>query len=211
MSLSVQTAFAEKQLHAKLGWIVLKVFPKVMQWILTAHIGVAGLHTRYCTRNYNLQIVLTHYENDLMQKLPKIDDFTVELCYKILRSENYLHGSPNVASFTVAETEIADDIRCILRSTNEIIEKESRDITENYVFKYLYKLELVLSRIDKFLNENCNDCRTLYHDVCKEVIDEQACLDELKKLRIIDGIHFLSNKLVVDASCDLLKCFSYTI
>ncbi|CAC5384485.1 unnamed protein product [Mytilus coruscus] len=150
--------------------------------------------TRYRNRNYNLQMILTDNENDLMQKLPKIDEFTIELCYKILRSENYLHDSSTVASFTVAETEVADDIRCILRSTNEIVEKESRDITQNYAFKYLYKLELALRRIDKFLNENCNNCQTLYHDVCKEEIDEQGCLDELKKLQLIDVGPVISDK-----------------
>ncbi|VDI02853.1 Hypothetical predicted protein [Mytilus galloprovincialis] len=188
MSLSV-----ERRLHAKLGWIVLKVFPKVMQWILTAHIGVAGLHTRYRNRNYNLQMILTDNENNLMQKLPKIDEFTIELCYKILRSENYLHSSTD-ASFSVDETVVSDDIRCILLSTNDIIKKESRDITQNYAIKHLYKFELLLRRIDKFLNENGNICRSLYHEICKENIDELACLDELKKLQLIEVGPIISDR-----------------
>ncbi|CAG2184702.1 unnamed protein product [Mytilus edulis] len=58
-----------------------------------------------------------------MEKLPNTDDFTIELCYKILRYENVLHEPSckwgNVPHDT--EVEIGDDVQRILNATNDVI------------------------------------------------------------------------------------------
>lgn len=96
---------------AKLGNIVLHLFPKLLQIILKTRIGPSGLHAKYQLKD--IRIALSESEMHLMENLPNMDEFTIELCYKILRYENLMIG-PSCKWGNVPndrEVEIGDDVQ----------------------------------------------------------------------------------------------------
>ncbi|VDI75434.1 Hypothetical predicted protein [Mytilus galloprovincialis] len=75
-----------KERQARLHNIVKNVFPKVMQQIFKECVSPRGLQGKY--KQKFITIDFTANEISLMVRLPNIDDFSIELCYKILRYEN---------------------------------------------------------------------------------------------------------------------------
>lgn len=59
-----------------------------MQTILKEFMSPKGLQVKY--RLKDIRTALTENETSLMEKLPNMDEFTIELCYKILRYENVM-------------------------------------------------------------------------------------------------------------------------
>lgn len=91
--------------------------------------------TQWLCRQYNHNNIvspLNEYEIKLMDALPNMDNFTIELCYKILRYE-WLIDEPTCEWGNIpldTEMTIADDIQRILNATNEILSMQEECITE---------------------------------------------------------------------------------
>ncbi|CAG2241052.1 unnamed protein product [Mytilus edulis] len=178
-----------KERHAKLGCMVLRLFPKVMQMILKDYITPKGLQTRFSKNDFRL--VFTNNEVVLMEKLPNIDDFTVEISYKILRFEfNMLHEPKckwgNVPHYT--DVEIADDIQRIIHATNSIIKINTNNVTENYSENLLEEIKMMVTRIDSYLKQD--DLRSLYNSLCRSETDSNAILQDLTSVKAIEGKFF---------------------
>ncbi|XP_076085238.1 uncharacterized protein LOC143056051 isoform X2 [Mytilus galloprovincialis] len=175
---------ASKERQAKLCNIVQKLFPKVMQHIFKECVSPRGLQGKY--KQKFITIDFTENEISLMEKLPNIDDFTIELCYKILRYENVLHEPlckwGNVPHDT--EVEIADDVQRILNATNDVISRKSKEISELYYEEFQTRTEQVLKRVDEYL---CQDtCSQLYQTFHSSDINISGKLQELTLMQEIN-------------------------
>lgn len=174
-----------KERQAKLGNIVLKILPKVMQTILKECISPRALHVKYQLKD--IRTSLTEKEISVMEKLPNIDEFTIELCYKILRYENLILEpsckwglSPNDT-----DVEIADDIQRILIATNEVICKQFDDVSDNYYEGFQKIMQKILKRVDKFLHQDFSV--KLYKTIFQSDINSTHILQDLALLKQIDG------------------------
>lgn len=173
---------------ALLGTFVLRLFPQVMQCIIKEYITPRGLTEKY--KQKDIRAALMASEIALMEKLPDMVDFTIELCYKILRYEHLLSEPKckwgNVPSDK--DVEIADDIQRILNRTNEIIRMMSDDISEDYYKEVCTTTHDVLKRVDKFLN--MNTCAELYHTICQSKLNPTDIVSKLRGVKQINGMYF---------------------
>ncbi|CAC5383545.1 unnamed protein product [Mytilus coruscus] len=153
--------------QARLGCVILKLFPTIMQSILKGYTNPRGLRVKFQLKD--IRTTLTLSETSLMEHLPNIEDFTVELCYKILRYENLIIEPAckwgNIPHDT--EVEISDDIQRIINLTNEVISKECGDISEIYYNEFLEKTKDVTKRVDGHLQQ----------DTCFKVFTTTSSLD----------------------------------
>ncbi|CAG2220000.1 unnamed protein product [Mytilus edulis] len=177
---------ASKERQARLGNIVKKLFPKVMQKILKESVSPRGLQVKY--QRKHIPIDLTENEISLMEKLPNIDDFTIELCYKILRYENVLHEPSckwgNVPHDT--EVEIGDDVQRILNATNDVISRKSDEISELYYEEFQKRTQEVLKRVDNYL---CQDtCLQLYQTIQSSDINITGMQQEPTLMQEVNGM-----------------------
>ncbi|XP_076103272.1 uncharacterized protein LOC143072293 isoform X2 [Mytilus galloprovincialis] len=176
---------AERQ--AVLGSFVLRLFPQVMQWIIKEYITSRGLTEKY--KQKDIRAALTASEIALMDKLPDMVDFTIELCYKILRYEHLLPEPKckwgNVPSDE--DVEITDDIQRILNRTNEIIRMMSDDFSEDYYEEVCTTTHDVLKRVDKFLN--MNTCAELYHTICQSKLNPTDIVSKLRAVKQVNVTH----------------------
>ncbi|XP_052083005.1 uncharacterized protein LOC127720461 isoform X1 [Mytilus californianus] len=173
--------------QAVLGSFVIRLFPQVMQGILKEYITSRGLTEKY--KQKDIRAVLTVSEIALMDKLPNMVDFTIELCYKILRYEHLLPEPKckwgNVPSDE--DVEIIDDIQRILNGTNEIIRMKSDDISEDYYEEVCTTTHDVLKRVDKFLN--LNTCVELYHAICQSKLNPTDIVSKLREVKQVNVTH----------------------
>ncbi|CAC5405962.1 unnamed protein product [Mytilus coruscus] len=170
--------------HGKLGSIVLRVLPRVMQTILQEYISPRGLQMKY--RLKDIRTYISEKEQSLMEKLPNMDDFTIELCYKILRFENFMY-EPSCKWGNVPEdsaVEIADDIQRIIFAANEIISIKLADVSEIYFEKILKRLQEILHRVDTFLHKDT--CLNLYKIICGLNIKYTDILQELVQMQQVN-------------------------
>ncbi|XP_071170985.1 uncharacterized protein [Mytilus edulis] len=184
---------AERQ--AVLGSFVLRLFPQVMQCIIKEYITSRGLTEKY--KQKDIRAALTASEIALMDKLPDMVDFTIELCYKILRYEHLL-PEPKCKWGNVPSDEdvgIADDIQRILNRTNEIIRMMFDDISEDYYKEVCATTHDVLKRVDKFLNTN--NCAELYQTICQSKLNHTDIVSKLrgvKQVNVTHNIHEVDEK-----------------
>lgn len=185
----MSTSAAERK--AILGKFVLGLFPQVMQYILKAHISPRGLHVKYMRKN--IHIAFTDSEISLMEKLPHLDEFTIDLCYKILRFEHLIYEPKckwgNDPHNT--EVEIADDIQRILNLTNEVIGKMSTELPNEYFEDFQKKTVEVLKRIDAYLCED--SCFRLYETICRSDVNCTEIIEKVTDIQPINGM-FISKK-----------------
>ncbi|XP_052067784.1 uncharacterized protein LOC127707292 [Mytilus californianus] len=175
---------ASKERQARLCNIVKKLFPKVMQHIFKECVSPRGLQGKY--KQKFITIDFTENEISLMEKLPNIDDFTIELCYKILRYENVLHEPSckwgNVPHDT--EVEIGDDVQRILNATNDVISRKSEEISELYYGEFHNRTQQVLKRVDEYL---CQDTSSqLYQTIHSSDINISDMLQELTLMQAVN-------------------------
>ncbi|XP_063409116.1 uncharacterized protein LOC134692588 [Mytilus trossulus] len=144
-----------------------------------------GITNRFSKNDFRL--VFTKNEIVLLEKLPNINDFTVEISYKILRFEfNMLHEPKckwgNVPQDT--DVEISDDIQRLINATNSIIKITSTEVTENYSENLLEEIKKMVTRIDSFLNQD--DLGSLYNSLCLCEIDSISILQDLSQVKAIE-------------------------
>lgn len=161
LNMSATNTFHER--HAKLGMVILRLFPTIIQMILKGHITSKGLNAKY--RNNNLHVPLTNSEIALLEQLPNTDNFTVGLCYKILRFEHLIDEPKCGLKSKPHDTEldIASDIQRMLCRTNELLIKETKDITQDYYIQFIKKVEGIVSRVDIYLEQN--KCQALFQEM----------------------------------------------
>ncbi|XP_063418377.1 uncharacterized protein LOC134701166 [Mytilus trossulus] len=177
---------ASKERQARLCNIVQKIFPKVMQKIFKESVSPRGLQVKY--QRKHIPIDLTENEISLMEKLPNIDDFTIELCYKILRYENVLHEPSCKWGNVPHDTEVAigDDVQRILNATNEVISRKSEEISELYYEEFHKRTRDVLKRVDNYL---CQDTSIqLYQTIQSYDIDITDMLQQLALMQQVNVI-----------------------
>lgn len=171
----------------ELSAVTVKLFPKLMQFILKDYINPKGLNAKF--RNNDLKVAFTEDDFTLMSKLPKIEDFTVSLCYKILRYEK-LVDEPRCKWGNIPDdthTEISDDILRILLIRNELITKLQGNIAIDYYIKTKLKIESIICRVDRYLDSSNSKCHELYRSICDSKHDVSACLQILKNLPTVKG------------------------
>ncbi|XP_071146854.1 uncharacterized protein [Mytilus edulis] len=183
---------ASKERLARLGNIVKKLYPKVMQLILKECVSPRGLQGKY--QQKHITIDFTENEISLMEKLPNIDDFTIELCYKILRYENVFR-EPSCKWGNVpheSEVEIADDVQRILNATNDVISRNSDEISELYYEEFHQRTRDVLKRVDKYL---CQDTSIqLYQTIQSSNIDITDMLQQLALMQPVNVIQIVDEE-----------------
>lgn len=172
------------EIHAKIAFIVLTYFPKIMQALLTFHIAPVGLQNKY--KGSVLKGILTLEEHSLIRNLPSVEDFTIDLCFKILRCEDLISVPthdwgilPQHGNFT-----IADDIQRLIKCANDVIDQDPDTFTKNGYIKFLYKTENLFGRVNTFLGENKFDKNNLrlFPDNC----DYNSYLEQLHNCRHIN-------------------------
>ncbi|CAC5403135.1 unnamed protein product [Mytilus coruscus] len=164
--------------------VVLVLFPKIMQLLLQSFITPRGLLNKY--NNRDLKVVLTDTEKSEMEKLPKMTEFTIELCYKILRFEHLVPEPSSQWEVLPDEDhqEITDDIKRIVFDTNDVFNKLGEDVSNTAYETFKGKVEGIVARIDSNLGqESCKQC---YEEVISLDTQLDICLSELQKLRKID-------------------------
>ncbi|VDI54895.1 Hypothetical predicted protein [Mytilus galloprovincialis] len=174
-----------KERHAKLGSMVLRLFPKVMQMILKYYVTPNGLQKRFSKNDFRL--VFTENEVVLMEKLPKIDDFTIEISYKILRFEFNMLDEPKCKWGNVphdTEVEIADDVQRLINATHSIIKINTEEVTAQYSEKLLEEIKCMVTRIDSYLEQD--DLRNLYTSLCRSETDSSSILQDLTFVKAIE-------------------------
>ncbi|XP_076089018.1 uncharacterized protein LOC143059415 [Mytilus galloprovincialis] len=169
-----------KERHAQLGVFVLRLFPTIVQFILKDHITPGTLKRMYLNHTLNTKLTVT--DIGLMKMLPNMDDFTIEICYKILRFENLI-GEPKCKWGNIPhETEIAiaDDIQRILNASNEVITKSSEEITKMFRDSYVDNVKRITGRVDAYLNGNT--CQQSYQNLHIQKISVSELLQILEEV-----------------------------
>ncbi|VDI20754.1 Hypothetical predicted protein [Mytilus galloprovincialis] len=180
-----------KDRHAKLGCMVLRLFPQVMQMIVRHYITPHGLERKYSKQEYHF--VFRANEITVMDKLPNMDDFTIEICYKILRSENML-DEPKCKWGNVphdVEVEITDDIQRLINATNSIVSIKPEEVSMNYSDELLQNIKLIVTRTDSFFKQDT--LRIMYNTLCRSGIDTTSVLQDLSMIKAIEVTNFLPN------------------
>lgn len=170
---------------AKLGCMVLRLFPRIMQLTLKEYITAKGLKRKYSQKDFSF--VLKASEFILMDRLPNMDDFTIEICYKILRFENMLNEPKCKWGNTPHDTEveIADDIQRLINATNSIISISKENVTKHYTEKLLGEIKLFVTRIDSFLEQGT--LKSLYNSLSRSELDSTSILQDLTMIEVITG------------------------
>ncbi|CAG2209329.1 unnamed protein product [Mytilus edulis] len=175
--------------HAKLGYMVRKLFPKVMQLIIKYYVTPQGLQRKYLKKDFHF--VITDNEIVLMDKLPNMDQLTIEICYKILRSENML-DEPKCKWGSVPhdiEVDIADDVQRLINATNSILRINSAELTEKYFESLLEEIKLIVTRTDSFLQQNA--LGSMFNSLSRSEADTVSILQDLTRVKAIADSEFV--------------------
>lgn len=170
--------------RARLAIFVLELFPNIMQCSVSYCILKNRLSTKYCTSKRNPP-VFTPTELLLIKQLPTVQNFTIQLCYKLISFEGLLPSPSNGWGIfpDSKAVKIEDDIERIRHVINEIIEINNNECTESYLVKFLYKIEQIIQRFQSALG-NTNVLQT-YKTLLIQNIDITFVLGELKHVGVI--------------------------
>lgn len=169
--------------HEKLAKIVVQ-FRKIMQMILKENITPKGLKAKFT--NKTLSVPLTDIEIALMEELPNINNFTVGLCYKILRLEKFIDEPKSKLPDTrETKSEISYEINQIIDKRNNLIGQETNDITEEYYKTFTNEVKQIANRVDAYLAHG----QIVYDMICRCMTTRPSntCLEELKKMEPINS------------------------
>lgn len=168
--------------RARLACFVLELFPNIMRLSVSHYIY--RLSNKYCNNKRNPP-VLTPTELRLITELPKVKNFTVQLCYKLITFEELLPTPSNGwGKFPDSNAlKVEDDIERIRHGINEILTVNEDHFTECYLIKFLYKLEQIIQRLKIALGTTTVD--SIYKSVLRKNIDTAVVLAELRNVDII--------------------------
>lgn len=181
----------------ELSVIGVNFLPKIMQFILKDIISPKGLKVKF--KNRDLNVAFTEDENSVMSKLPNTANFTVSLCYKLLRYGNFIDEPTckwgNIPDDT--HVEISDDVLRILQIRNELIQKVHEGVSNDYYIETKRKMESIICRVDSYLESGNTKCLELYRSVCDSMDGASASLKILEKLSIIEGRVLVYNEFII--------------
>lgn len=170
--------------HARLASFVLYLFPNIMRCSLSHFIRKKGLSNKYCNNKRNPP-VLTHTELLLIKELPKVENFTIQLCYKLISFEELLPTPSNGWGKFPYDKALAveDDIERIRHTINEIIAINNDECTENYLVKFLYKLERIIQRFQIALGNK--SLYEIYNSLLIKNVNAAVVLKEFRNVVVI--------------------------
>jgi hypothetical protein len=178
-------------MHAVLGRITVTVLPKMCQQILESIISADNLYCSFQNRN-DLQIILVEEELAIITTMVSdgYKHFTVQLCYKILRHEQWV-GTPrqnwgNVPSHT--DVHISDDIERIRLSRNKIVSIETKSLDKATFLTLIDEFREIAKRVDFYLKK---DVKFLLQIQPTEYITKaeiESTVEEIRRLPIIEGM-----------------------
>ncbi|CAG2221676.1 unnamed protein product [Mytilus edulis] len=181
-----------KQRRAQLGVFVLRLFPTIVQLILKYYIAPVRLKRMFLDKTLKKQLKkqLTDVDTGLMKMLPNMDDFTIEICYKILRFEELIKEPKckwgNIPHET--EIDIADDIQRIINASNEVITKKSEEITQIVHESFDANVKRIIERVDAYLyGDTCQQSYQNLHIQQIAVSELLEILEEIKQKHPIEG------------------------
>ncbi|VDI64987.1 Hypothetical predicted protein [Mytilus galloprovincialis] len=169
--------------------MVRKLFPKVMQMIIKYYVTPQGVQRKYLKKDF--YFVITDNEIVLMDKLPNIDQLTIEICFKILRSENML-DEPTCKWGSVPhdiEVDIADDVQRLINATNSILRINSAELTEKYFESLLEEIKLIVTRTDFSLQQNA--LGSMFNSFSRSEADTVSILQDLTRVKAIADSEFV--------------------
>lgn len=164
--------------------VVFVLFPKMMRLLLQSFITPRGLLIKY--NNGDIKVALTDTEKSEMEKLPKMTEFTTELCYKILRFEKLVPKPSSQWEVPPDKDhqEITDDIKRIVFNTNDVLHKLGEDTSNTCFETFKGRVEEIVARIDSYLN--IESCKQWYEEDIPLETDLDRCITELQNMREID-------------------------
>lgn len=170
--------------RARLACFVLELFPNIMRFSVLHYMLKKGLSNKYCN-NIRYPSVFTTTELLLIQELPNVNNFTIQLCYKLITFEELLPTpSKGWGKFPDSNAlKVEDDIERIRHGINEILTVNDEHFTECYLVKFLYKLEQIIQRLQIALGTTRVD--SIYKSVLRKNIDTAVVLEELRNVDII--------------------------
>ncbi|XP_071150437.1 uncharacterized protein [Mytilus edulis] len=194
--------------HAQLGVFVLRLFPTIVQLILKDNITPGKLKRMFVDKTLNT--ALTNIDIGLLKTLPNMDNFTIEICYKILRFENLI-GEPKCKWGNIPhETEIAiaDDIQRILNASNEVITKTSREITKIFRDSFDDNVKRIIERVDAYLNGDT--CQQSYQNLHIQQISVSELLEILEEIIQKHPIKVIPSVMTTAGMTNMRELYSRT-
>ena len=177
-------------MHAVLGRITVTVLPKMCQQILESIISADNLYCSFQNRN-DLKIILVEEEQAIITTMVSngYKHFTVQLCYKILRHEQWV-GTPrqnwgNVPLHT--DMHISDDIERIRLSRNKIVSMETKNLDETTFLTLMDEFREIAKRVDFYLKKDVMFVLQIQPTESMTKLEIESAVDEIRRLSVIEG------------------------
>ena len=177
-------------MHAVLGRITVTVLPKMCQQILESIISADNLYCSFQNRN-DLKIILVEEEQAIITTMVSngYKHFTVQLCYKILRHEQWV-GTPrqnwgNVPLHT--DMHISDDIERIRLSRNKIVSMETKNLDKTTFLTLMDEFREIAKRVDFYLKKDVMFVLQIQPTESMTKLEIESAVDEIRRLSVIEG------------------------
>jgi hypothetical protein len=176
--------------HAMLGRIAVMVLPEMCQQILESIISADNLYCSFQNRN-DLKIILVEEEQAIITTMVSngYKHFTVQLCYKILRHEQWV-GTPrqnwgNVPLHT--DMHISDDIERIRLSRNKIVSMETKNLDKTTFLTLMDEFREIAKRVDFYLKKDVMFVLQIQPTESMTKLEIESAVDEIRRLSVIEG------------------------
>lgn len=178
-------------MHAVLGKITVTVLPKMCQQILQSIISADNLYCSFQNRN-DLKIMLVEDELGIITTMVSkgYNHFTVQLCYKILRHEQWV-GTPrqnwgNLPLHT--DIHISDDIERIRLSRNKIVSMETNSLDKTTFLTLMDEFRDIAKRVDIYLNQGVMFLLQIQATESMNKAEIESTVDKIRRLTVIEGM-----------------------
>ena len=180
-----------QEMHAVLGRITVTVLPKMCQQILESIISADHFCCSFKKRN-DLKIILVEEELAIITMMVSngYKDFTVQLCYKILRHEQWV-GTPrqnwgNVPLHT--DINISDDIERIRLSRNKIVSMETKSLDKTTFLTLIDEFREIAKRVDFYLKKDVKFLLQIQPTESMTKAEIESTVEEIRRLPVIEGM-----------------------
>jgi hypothetical protein len=180
-------------MHTVLGRITVTVLPKMCQQILESIISADNLYYSFQNRN-DLKIILVEEEQAIITTMVSngYKHFTVQLCYKILRHEQWV-GTPrqnwgNVPLHT--DIDISDDIERIRLSRNKIVSMETKSLDKTTFLTLMDEFREIAKRVDFYLKKDVKFLLQIQPTESMTKAEIESTVEEIRRLPVIEGMFF---------------------
>ena len=178
-------------MHAVLGRITVTVLPKMCQQILESIISADNLYCSFQNKN-DLKIILVEEERAIIttMKANGYKHFKVQLCYKILRHEQWV-GKPrqnwgNVPLHT--DIHISDDIERIRLSRNKVVSMETKSLDKTTFLTLIDEFREIAKRVDFYLKNGGMFLLQIQPTESMTKAEIESTVEEIRRLPVIVGM-----------------------